>query len=107
MIYIYECVDAPVERRFIAQFERLKNNLYMTIHGASAYQARAKAELMLQYAALEPVDRTGFKLRERLAAIPVQAGEPEEIGHPDPEPITPPEPPAPEVKKLRRGADLI
>ena len=89
MIYIYECADAPAERRFIAQFERLKNNFYLTIHGASAFQARSKAELMQQYAALEPVDRTGFKLRDRLAAIPVEVGVVE----------------AP--KKPRRGADLI
>lgn len=89
MIYVYECAEAPAERRFIAQFERMKNNLYLTIHGASEFQARSKAELMLQYAALEPVDRTGFKLRERLASIPVEAGEQE----------------AP--KKPRRGSDLI
>ena len=89
MIYVYECAAAPADRRFIAQFERLKNNLYLTIHGASEFQARGKAELMLEYAALEPPERTGFKLRERLAAIPVDVGAVE----------------AP--KRPRRGTDLI
>lgn len=89
MIFIYHCPEAPEDRRFIAQFERQKGNLYLTIHGASEFQARGKAELMLQYANLEPVERTGFKLRERLAAIPVEPGVEE----------------AP--KKPRRGADLI
>ena len=89
MIYVYECADAPADRRFIAQFERLKNNLYLTIHGATGHQARAKAELMLEYQNLEPLQRTGFKLRERLAAIPVDGG-PQEA-----------------PKKPRRGADLI
>lgn len=89
MIYVYECAAAPAERRFIAQFERQKNNLYLTVHGASESQARSKAELMLEYASLEPTQRTGFKLRDRLAAIPVDVGEIEV------------------PKKLRRGADLI
>lgn len=89
MIFIYECPDAPPERRFIAQFERQASTLYITFHGQSEHQARAKAELWQTYQSLDPAQRSGFKLRERLAAIPAEAVEQEQ------------------PKKLRRGADLI
>jgi len=69
MIHIYECDTAPPQRRFIAQFERIKNNLYTTFQGSTAEKAQAKAELFLSYVNAEPKDRTGFKLREKLLAI--------------------------------------
>ena len=68
-ILIYEWPEAPPKRRFIAQHERMENSLYLTCHGPTADIARAKAQLMLDYASLDPKERTGFKLKERLEAL--------------------------------------
>lgn len=69
MIFVYECPTAPARRRYIAQFEKIADNLYVTVQGSSAEKARAKAELMHQFQTMEPTDRTGFNLKARLAAI--------------------------------------
>lgn len=69
MIYIYECADAPPKRRFLAQHERVENNLYVTCHGPTEAIARAKMEVMLEYRALDAKDRTGFKLKEKLESL--------------------------------------
>lgn len=68
-ILIYECPDAPPKRRFIAQHERMESNLYLTCHGPTADIARAKAQLMLDYASLDPKERTGFGLKDKLEAL--------------------------------------
>lgn len=68
-IHLYQCQTAPPARRWIAQFERLKDNLYVTIHGSSAETAQAKAELMRQFQVLDPKERTAFNLKGRLAAL--------------------------------------
>lgn len=68
-IHIYECPTAPAKRRFIAQFELQKDNLYLVIHGPTAEIAEAKANLHLQYRALPPGDRKDFNLKGQLAAL--------------------------------------
>lgn len=68
-ILLYHCPTAPVDRLWIAQYPRIKDNLYVTFHGSTADLARAKAELMQKYAALDPKERTGFNLKARLAAL--------------------------------------
>lgn len=68
-IFVYECEEAPPKRRFIAQHEKLEGSLYLTCHGSTAEIARQKAQLMLDYAALDPKDRTGFGLKAKLDAI--------------------------------------
>lgn len=68
-ILIYECAEAPPKRRFIAQHERMENSLYLTCHGPTAEIARAKAQLMLDYASLDPKERTGFGLKAKLEAL--------------------------------------
>lgn len=69
MIHIYESATAPAKRRFIAQHELLKDNLFLVIHGPTAEIAEAKANLHLQYRALPPGDRKEFDLKGRLAAL--------------------------------------
>lgn len=69
MIHLYESKTAPAKRRFIAQFEMQKDNLYLVIHGPTAEIAEAKAKLHLQYRALPPTDRKDFDLKNQLAAL--------------------------------------
>ena len=71
MALIYECTDprCPPGRRFIAQFEKAKGNLYMTIHGPTVEIAGAKLALIQEFHALDPKARPGFNLKARLAAI--------------------------------------
>lgn len=76
MIHIYESRTAPENRRFIAQFERLRDNLYLTVHGPTAEVAETKAKLMIEYQALPPLERKAFDLKGRLAAL----GEEDEFG---------------------------
>ena len=68
-ILLYHCPTAPDKRRWIAQYPKLSDNLYLTVHGETADIARAKANLMQEYAALDPKDRTGFDLKGRLTAL--------------------------------------
>jgi hypothetical protein len=68
-IHIYESLSAPPPRRFIAQFDQSKLNLFMTIHGPTAAIAEGKARLMLDYAALDPAQKTGFDLKGKLADL--------------------------------------
>lgn len=68
-LLLYHCPTAPTKRRWIAQFPRLSDNLYLTIRGSTAEIAREKAELMWQFHALDPKEQAGFKLKERLDKI--------------------------------------
>lgn len=68
-IHIYESKTALSRRRFIAQFEMLKDNLFLVIHGPTAEIAKAKAELHLQYRALPPNERKAFDLSGQLEAL--------------------------------------
>lgn len=68
-VFLYHCPTAPDKRRWIAQYQKLSDNLYLTFHGETADIARAKAELMRQYASLAPQDRKGFDLKGRLASL--------------------------------------
>lgn len=68
-VHIYESTTAPAKRRFIAQFELQKDNLYLVIHGPTAEIATAKANLHLQYRALPPNERKEFDLKGQLAAL--------------------------------------
>jgi hypothetical protein len=69
MTLIYECPEAPEHRRFIAQAERLKDNLYMVVHGSTREQATAKLDLIESYRALDPSEKTGFGLKAKLDAL--------------------------------------
>lgn len=69
MIHIYESQTAPPHRRFLAQFEKVKDNLYLTIHGPTAEIAEAKARLLLDYQNTPPEGRKAFDLKSRLAAL--------------------------------------
>lgn len=71
MIHIYESRTAPPERRFIAQFDRVKDNLYVTIHGDTPEIAMARAELLAQFQSIPPQDRKAFDLKGRLALLGV------------------------------------
>jgi len=69
VIYIYECKTAPPNRRFMAQFERIKDNFYVTIHGDTAENAEAKAKLIQQFQSIPPLDRKAFDLKGRMALL--------------------------------------
>lgn len=75
-ILLYHCPTAPAKRRWIAQYPKIEDNLYLTIHGETADIARAKAELMKQFGLLPPQDRKAFDLKGRLALL---GGEPTEV----------------------------
>ena len=81
MIHLYESQTAPPNRRWIAQYERLKDNLYLTIHGATSEIAEAKARLLLEHQGLDPKQRAAFDLKGRMAAL---AGQTEEDDLPSP-----------------------
>ncbi len=66
---LYHCPTAPSNRRWIAQFPRLSDNLYLTVHGPTADIARAKAELLHHFHLLAPQDRKAFDLKGRLALL--------------------------------------
>jgi hypothetical protein len=66
---LYHCPTAPDSRRWIAQFPRLSDNLYLTVHGPTADIARAKAQLMHEFGQLPPQERKVFDLKGRLAAL--------------------------------------
>lgn len=67
-ILLYHCPTAPAKRRWIAQSQNT-NLTYITIHGETADIARAKAELMNQFARLDPKEIKAFDLKGKLAAI--------------------------------------
>ena len=67
-ILLYHCPTAPAKRRWIAQSQNT-NLTYITIHAETADIARAKAELMDQYARLDPKEHKAFDLKGRLATL--------------------------------------
>lgn len=69
MIHLYESQTAPPNRRWIAQHEKNKDHLYLTFQGPTAEIAEAKLRLMMEYQATPPLERKGFGLKERLAAL--------------------------------------
>lgn len=75
-LFLYHCPTAPEKRRWIAQYPKLSDNLYVTVHGETAEIARAKAELMHHFGLLAPQDRKAFDLKGRLALL---GGEPTEV----------------------------
>lgn len=75
-ILLYHCPTAPDRRRWIAQYAKLSDNLFITVHGETADIARAKAELMKQFGLVPPQDRKAFDLKGRLALL---GGEPTEV----------------------------
>ena len=69
MIHVYECLSAPIKRRYLAQCETIPENMYLVIHGPSAEIATAKMNLHLQYRALPPNERKDFDLKGKLEAL--------------------------------------
>ena len=67
-ILLYHCPTAPAKKRWIAQSLKT-DTTYLTIHGETADIARAKAELMDQYARLDSAERKSFDLKGKLAAL--------------------------------------
>ena len=68
-IHVYESKTAPTHRRFIAQFERIKNCFYITIHAPTAELAIKKANLLAEFQATDPKFRKEFDLKGKLSAL--------------------------------------
>lgn len=66
---LYHCPTAPTNRRWIAQYAKASDNLYVTVQGPTADIARAKLELLWQHDNLAPQDRKAFDLKGRLALL--------------------------------------
>lgn len=79
MIHIYESATAPANRRFIAQAERIKGSMFLTIQGSSAEVVTKKAKLMLEYQATDPKDRKAFDLKGKLSALNGAADDEEDL----------------------------
>lgn len=69
VIHVYECSTAPPARRFLAQFDVVKNNRYITISGPSREIAMACAHLHLEFQSIPLLRRKDFNLVGKLAEL--------------------------------------